>query len=140
MIGNPAHDGLDNAEIFVVLPFMQAMNDFFRGCTGQGGDAIVSLHAAEGGVVSGAANGIDRKFVVLDLGFLQAHHIGFVMRDPVEDDRQATADRIYVVGGDFHREGTLGSLDYPACSRRLRSTVADMQETVEADPSRVCKE
>jgi hypothetical protein len=32
--GNPAYDGLDDAEVFVVLPFMQAVNDLFPAASG----------------------------------------------------------------------------------------------------------
>ena len=71
--------------------------------------------------VSGLANCIDGKFVVLDLGFLQAHDIWFVMRDPVEDDRQAPADGVYAVGSDLHWGG---KLDYRACWRRTAARQA----------------
>ena len=128
---------------------MQAVNYFFRARAGERGDPVIGLHAAKGRVVSGAANRIDGKVLVLDLGFLQAHHIGFVLGEPAEDDREAAPDGVDVVGGDFHRDGRLGMLDYPACSRRSRRKgapsncldrsrplaarrVADMQEAVEA--------
>src|SRR5580704_9716802 len=67
-------------------------------------------------MVSGVVNRIDRKLVVLDLGFLQAHHIRFVRGEPFEHDREAPADGVHVVGSDLHRDGMLGMLDYPACS------------------------
>jgi hypothetical protein len=86
---------------------MQSVNDFFRGRAGQRSNAVIGLHPAERDVVSGIANCIDRKFVVLDLGFLQAHDVGFVRGDPVENNRQATADGVYVIGGDLHRDGCL---------------------------------
>src|SRR5581483_4026582 len=71
-------------------------------------------------MVSGVANRIHREILVLDLGFLQTHHIRFLLGDPVEHNRQAAPDGIYVVGGDLHRDGRLGMLDYPARSRRPR--------------------
>jgi hypothetical protein len=68
--------------------------------------------------------------VVLDLGFLQTHDIGFVMRDPVENNRQAPADGVYVVGGDLHWGGML---DYRAGSEGTMPTVPTVALRAMAD-------
>ena len=67
---NPADEGLDDPEIFVVRAFMQPVNHSFRWRAGQRGDAVIGLHPAKGRVVSGVANCIDGKILILDLGFL----------------------------------------------------------------------
>src|ERR1700722_6374790 len=90
---------------------MQSENNFSRWRKDQRGDAVVRLHAAKGRVVSGVPDRIDRKVLILDLGLLQTHHVGFVLGDPAEDDRQAPADGVYVVGGDFHCDGRPGAYD-----------------------------
>ena len=116
---------------------MQAVNDFFWWRAGQRGDPVIGLHAAEGRVVSGVMNCIDRKILILDLGFLQTHHIGFVRGEPVEYDRQAAADGVYIVGGDLHRDGMRGLIiprvggcpgqRSQICKRRSKRAGADLQ-------------
>jgi hypothetical protein len=43
----------------------------------------------------------------MNLGLLQTHHVGFVLREPVENERQALPDGIDVVGSDSHVPGDL---------------------------------
>jgi len=81
---------------------MKAIDDFFRQSKGQRGNAVIAFHAPISRVISGTPNSSGRKVLILDLGFLQTHHVRLVLGDPVENDGKPLPDGIDVVGGDFH--------------------------------------
>src|SRR6185369_12983125 len=86
---------------------MQPVYNLFRRSPGQGRDTVVALHAAIIRMISGLLKCVGWKILVLDLRFLQTHHIGLVLRDPVENDREPLPDGINVVGGDLHDAGEI---------------------------------
>ena len=58
-------------------------------------------------MISGLSDRLGRKVLIMNLGLLETHHVGFVLREPVENERQALPDGIDVVGSDSHVPGDL---------------------------------
>ncbi len=63
---------------------------------------LYAFMPAEGCVITRFAERLDRELGILDFRFLQAHHIRFVLLEPGQHNREALAQRVYVVGGDLH--------------------------------------
>src|SRR5262249_30734506 len=69
--------------------------------------AVVAALAEGRDLVTGRAQRVDRKALVLDLGLLQAQDVGLFSGDPREQSRLPRADRIDVPGRELHeREPT----------------------------------
>src|SRR5207248_9158582 len=108
----------------------EAVHHALRLAQRQGGDAVVTLHPAEGRVVAHFAEGVDGKVVILYLGLLKTEHVGAIPPQPVEDQGKAAADGVNVPGGDLHasiRLPIIGAIaprssEIPAWPRRLRSS------------------
>ena len=105
------HVGADDAQItdsrrdqaFLRVGVMRvAANDVGERRAGEQGDAVVGFLPGKSDVV---ASGLDlglREVVILELGLLQADHVGLCGRQPVQQLRQANLEGINVPGGEFH--------------------------------------
>ena len=56
--------------------------------------------------IAGVAYSIDRKFLVVDTQFLQAHGVRFRYLEPFEQPWKAVADAVYIKRRDFHQSAT----------------------------------
>ncbi len=74
------------------------------------GYAVVGFLPGVDDVIAGVFNGLGRKVVIGQFGFLQAQHVGGVRGEPVEHLRQAHLQGIDVPGGDFHLRQVLRPL------------------------------
>ena len=70
----------------------------------QDGHAVVGLLAVEHAAVTGLQQGVVGEAVVLQLGFLQPHHVGREFRQPLLQLRQPHIEGIDVPAGDLHAD------------------------------------
>ena len=77
------------------------------------GDAVVGFLSAPNAVPAHHLQGGSRKFVLVELEFLQDEDIGLMVGKPVLHLRQAHVERIDVPSGDFHADSV--------CEGRLKS-------------------
>ena len=101
--GQTIDHSFEDTDIFAVRSRAETIERGLGLATGQSGNAVVALHAAERDVVSGIAESDGGKVAVGHLGFLEAEHIGFIRRQPVNDERQSPTDRVDVPGRNSHR-------------------------------------
>lgn len=104
--GDTGDDGLEDADVFAVGAFAEAVEDGLGLGAAEGGDPVVAFHSSETRVVSGVLDFGRGELGILDFGFLEAEDVGLMAREPIEEDGEAPADGVDVPGGEFH-EGYL---------------------------------
>ncbi len=94
-----------------------------EGMTGEDRNAVIALLAVDGDVHEPHATHVgQRKLAVHALGFLEAEHVGTVLRDEAGDRLDPQADGIDVPGGDRQAHaGPRGGATIEAAGRRRKA-------------------
>lgn len=100
--GDAFNFGADEACLVRISSIIQA-EGYLSGFPGANdGNTRVGFLASEDNVVSRLKEGFCRKVDILNLRLLQAEYVGFFRAQPVEDQFQATSDRVCIKSGCFH--------------------------------------